>query len=894
MSGYLDEMDSLYYRIGDDAEAAVKVIADRYIGSNPPLPFVLRAFAATGIVQREDGLYEMDFAARFPRAAPDARVYAAGLVWSDNERSLDLLVCCYSPVRLCLNGELIYRSNAVDEVQQDRYVRVSVVLRTGWNTLLLQTRRTTAGFGCRIGADEAKVRILNVLAPFAERKGQAGWVYSEPTVQDALDAGDPALLQQQEAGSGLRWFPELGWTEAQQQLPVMERLFGRRPAMKGYAWSKLRSLLPGAGQTVVLQGRSAAPVRIWAGDVELAVRTTPAEDGQGLIQYSAELTVAGREQPIMVEVGCGETGWSWTIEARPIQGTGIAESVVEWALPLPVHGAPGAWLYLGPFDPGFIADPVQLQQAARVHYDRTDPAAASPLGGTIDTVDTTDRIDAAEHIDRPDRPDGAEHTEQADHTSRGDHASRAEQAGHTPRADRADDSVEAGASYARGAGRYWQVDRPGTWVRPYYENAMLSNKWTTSGATNFGRWDYPLGVTMYGLLKAGRMLGEDGWIHYARQHIESCTSYDEYAFWDREQYGFPSINQQLVLVKMLDNCGSFGSAMLESLLLEQRREAQLGTDTAEHEGERAERAGSGSMLVDLMHGERCRGQASAEDGTPPPTAASKQIDAVRIANRIAHFIRYGLERREDGAFYRICAGEYSERSMWADDLYMSTPFMLRYYKLTGDRAMLDDAMRQFILYRNYLYMPDHRLMSHVYDFKYGTPTRIPWGRGNGWTVFSLSEVLELAPPEHPLRGELLTMFNELCAGYAEVQADSGLWRQVLHEPAAYEEASCTAMFVYAFARGVCHGWLQEPGRFAAAALRGWQGLLRHAISREGNVYGVCSGSRYSFTADYYTEELRTVTNDNHGIGIMLLAGAEVSRLQQHQMKPCRLQLSSEG
>lgn len=808
MSGYMDEMDSLYYRIGDDAEAAVKVIAERYIGSNPPLPFALRAFAATGIVQGRDGLYEMDFASRFPQAAPDARVYAAGLVWSDNERSLDLLVCCYSPVRVYLNGEQVYRSNAVDEVEQNRYVRVSVMFRTGWNSLALLARKTTAGFGCRIGADEAKVRILNVLAPFEERRGQAGWVYSEPTVQAALDLGESALLQQCEAGSGLRWYPELAWTDAQRQAPVLERLFGRQPSMKGYAWSKLRRLQPGQpgdGQTVVLQGCSAGPVRIWADGVELEVQAASAAEGQAAGEYRAELTLARREQHIMVETVCGEAGWEWTIEARPGQEAADCEaadcgSAVEWALPLPVHGAPSAWLYLGPFHSGFVADPEQLQQAARVHYDR-EPADRERQAASWQTAQ----------------------------------AATAERDG------------LASVAHTQGAGRYWQLDRPGSWVRPYYENAMLSNKWTTSGATNFGRWDYPLGVTMYGLLKAGRMLGQESWMHYAKRHIESCTAYDEYAFWDQEQYGFPSINQQLVLVKMLDNCGSFGSAMLESLLLERRGG---------------------------------RGEVAVESEAPPPSAVQKPMDAVRIAERIADFIRNGLERREDGAFYRICAGEYSERSMWADDLYMSTPFMLRYYELTGDRALLDDAMRQFTLYRTYLYMPEQRLMSHVYDFKYGTATRIPWGRGNGWTVFSLSEVLELAPQDHPLRGELLAMFNELCAGYAEVQAESGLWRQVLNEPDAYEEASCTAMFVYAFARGVCHGWLHDPGRFAAAALRGWQGLLRHAISREGNVYGVCSGSRYAFTADYYTEELRTVTNDNHGIGIMLLAGAEVSRLQQ--------------
>lgn len=136
-------------------------------------------------------------------------------------------------------------------------------------------------------------------------------------------------------------------------------------------------------------------------------------------------------------------------------------------------------------------------------------------------------------------------------------------------------------------------------------------------------------------------------------------------------------------------------------------------------------------------------------------------------------------------------------------------------------------------------------MSHVFDFKYGMPTNIPWGRGNGWTLFSLTEVLEALPANHALRAELVRFFNELCAGYAELQAESGLWHQVLNDPDAYQEASCTAMFAYSFARGVRFGWLTEPQRFIQAALKAWDGLTRYAIDAQGNVHGVCSGSRYA-------------------------------------------------
>ena len=214
----------------------------------------------------------------------------------------------------------------------------------------------------------------------------------------------------------------------------------------------------------------------------------------------------------------------------------------------------------------------------------------------------------------------------------------------------------------------WSLDAPGRRVRPFYENAMLSNKWTSGSATNFGRWDYPLGVTMYGLLQTSRILKRPDIAKFAHAHIDICTSWYEYAVWDRDTYGFPSINHQLMLIKMLDNCGSFGSAMLE---------------------------------------------AYTESGNP---------DYLNVAEVIADFMTNRLERREDGAFYRLCISEYSADTMWADDLYMSTPFLSRYAEITGDSSYLDDAAHQFMRYQEYLFMPEEGVMSHVFDFKYGKAT----------------------------------------------------------------------------------------------------------------------------------------------------------------------------
>ncbi|MHA7964661.1 glycoside hydrolase family 88/105 protein [Paenibacillus sp. CAU 1782] len=741
MTRYLEPRESARYWFGEDEKAVLEVLADRYVGANPRIPFAMRSFSKAGFLQTGDGLYEMDLQARMPEAGDGAYGYMYGLVWSDDERSLDALLESFGPVRFYVNGELAYRSTAVDELKPGAYAVIPLLLQKGWNTLLLEARRTEAGFGCRFGAEEGKVRILQVLAPFANRSGSAGWVYagpfSEPRFGGALGEPDYAVSEEQ---SGAEWLPRLQWKPEEAALSNFERVYREAEVpfagAVGYGWSSVN--LPYGSREIVLRGEVKGPTTIWLAGVMVA-------DIKGAGSYNVSASVEPGAAQVFVKTTGSGAGWGFTMTAAA-HGAG---QELAFKLPLPVHGHDGAWLLAGPVDPAYECEP----EAA---------CAASTLF----------------------------------------------------------------PSAIRGGLLYWSLDAPDVRMRPFYENAMLSNKWTTGSATNYGRWDYPLGVTMYGLLRMGRELGRQDLSEYALSHIRACTDMHAYSLWDRDEYGFPAINHQLVLIKMLDNCGSFGSAMLEAHLM----------------------TGDRSFLT--------------------------------IADRIAEFMLGKLERREDGAFYRLCPGEYSANTMWADDLYMSAPFLIRYAEATGRSEALDEAAKQFLLFRSYLLMEPEGMMSHVFDFKYGKATRIPWGRGNGWCLFSLTELLEKLPETHHLRSDLLDMLHELCEGIAAAQAESGLWHQVLNRRDAYEEASCTAMFAYAFARGVRFGWLKDPDRYTAAALKAWLGLAGEAIDRKGNVHGVCSGSRYSYSADYYMYDLRTVVNDNHGIGIMMLAGVEISLLKK--------------
>ena len=63
-------------------------------------------------------------------------------------------------------------------------------------------------------------------------------------------------------------------------------------------------------------------------------------------------------------------------------------------------------------------------------------------------------------------------------------------------------------------------------------------------------------------------------------------------------------------------------------------------------------------------------------------------------------------------------------------------------------------------------------------------------------------------------------------------------------------------------------------KVVVAVIRAWNGLTEYTIDRKGNLYGVCQGSGFSFSRAYY-RTLMWRFNDAHGIGVVMLAGAEL-------------------
>ena len=121
---------------------------------------------------------------------------------------------------------------------------------------------------------------------------------------------------------------------------------------------------------------------------------------------------------------------------------------------------------------------------------------------------------------------------------------------------------------------------------------------------------------------------------------------------------------------------------------------------------------------------------------------------------------------------------------------------------------------------------------------------------------------------------LLNIYKNHIEGLIKYQDRSGMWHQVLNHPESYEESSCTAMFILGIARGINNGWLNKS--YSEYALKGWNALSKKIDN--GIVHGICRGTGMGDNLEFYFNR-PTLDNDPRGLGAVITAGIEISKLE---------------
>lgn len=232
--------------------------------------------------------------------------------------------------------------------------------------------------------------------------------------------------------------------------------------------------------------------------------------------------------------------------------------------------------------------------------------------------------------------------------------------------------------------------------------------------------------------------------------------------------------------------------------------------------------------------------------------------------------------------------------MWLDGIYMAGPFLSEYAMRFNEPETFDDVTYQITLIAKHTLDAKTGLLYHAWDEskqqRWCDPitgcSKCFWGRGIGWYVMALVDVLDHLPQDHAQRSELITILDRTAAAVVKVQDEAtGLWYQILDLPdreGNYLEASASAMFVYAFAKGVRNSYLKQD--YLLSARRGYLGLLQNLIKIDSQglltLEKVCSGAGLGGVPyrdgsfEYYVTE-KIIPNDPKGVGPFILAALEM-------------------
>ncbi len=328
-------------------------------------------------------------------------------------------------------------------------------------------------------------------------------------------------------------------------------------------------------------------------------------------------------------------------------------------------------------------------------------------------------------------------------------------------------------------------------------------------------WTYSTGVALAGMLQVSDATGDPRYQEYALKNFGFIFDHLDYFRQQAREFGpQPAGYRRLLDMHELDDGGAMGAALIKA-------------------------------------------SAKKNDPRYRPT-----IDAV------AEFITHKQMRMPDGTLARP---RPQAVSLWADDLYMSVPFLAQMGRLTGERRYFDDAAREMIQTSDRLWNPTTGLYDHTW-FQNVTPDpKFYWGRATGWALMSMAELLSVMPVDHPARPRVLELFQRTVQGVAAVQGGAGMWHQLLDKSDSYLETSASAMFVFAIARGVNRGWISPV--YAPVAQSGWQAVAQRVRS-DGAVEGICVGTTAAYDAVYYYNR-PTDTRAMQGYGPVLMAGSEV-------------------
>lgn len=249
-------------------------------------------------------------------------------------------------------------------------------------------------------------------------------------------------------------------------------------------------------------------------------------------------------------------------------------------------------------------------------------------------------------------------------------------------------------------------------------------------------------------------------------------------------------------------------------------------------------------------------------------------------------------RTHEGAFWHKLIYQHQ---VWLDGIYMADPFLAQYAATFNKPELTNDVTNQFLVCASHTYDKKTGLYYHAWDesrnqrWANKETGQSPnfWGRSMGWWFMALVDVLDYIPTNHPERAKLISIIEGLAKTLPNYQDKTGLWYQVVDQgnrKGNYLEASVSSMFMYAYAKAVNKGYIDQSYRKIAE--KAYDGLMKNLIVKNNDgtlsltkccaVAGLGGTPYRDGSFEYYVNE-RIRDNDAKATGPFIMGCLELGK-----------------
>ena len=223
-------------------------------------------------------------------------------------------------------------------------------------------------------------------------------------------------------------------------------------------------------------------------------------------------------------------------------------------------------------------------------------------------------------------------------------------------------------------------------------------------------------------------------------------------------------------------------------------------------------------------------------------------------------------------------------ALWIDTCFGVCPFLMWLGQAFDEPKYIADAVHQMKGHHRLLFNTKSKLYHQAINFNEDPKLTAFWGRGEGWGVYTLTELVSDLGKDHPDYEFFKQALIDNLEGCLAVQDENGMFHQVLDMHESFAESSSTCLIIYAMARAVEMG-LVDKKTYLDAFNKAINGLKRY-IALDGSIHHCCVGClcpELGRPEDYAA--WRYEVNDTHAFGPIILAFGQAAMLEKAGLIP---------